>query len=149
MTASTPRPRGAIAELPAYISGRPPTPRPGLATHKLSSNENPFAPPRELLYAASEAAASMNRYPDMGCTSLYAALAGYLGVSVDRLAAGTGSPPLGSPLLRDGSPRATYSPSSSTAPTVSRSLRWWSPTRITPSSPAPAPGKGSAPPPRR
>jgi histidinol-phosphate aminotransferase len=33
----------------------------------------------------------MNRYPDMACTQLYAALGERLGVGVDRLAAGTGS----------------------------------------------------------
>jgi histidinol-phosphate aminotransferase len=33
----------------------------------------------------------MNRYPDMGCTALYAALSERLGVPTERLAAGTGS----------------------------------------------------------
>jgi histidinol-phosphate aminotransferase len=41
--------------------------------------------------AAAEAAARMNRYPDMGCTELYAALAERLQVRTQRLAAGTGS----------------------------------------------------------
>jgi histidinol-phosphate aminotransferase len=41
--------------------------------------------------AAAEAAARMNRYPDMGCTELYAALAERLQVPTQRLAAGTGS----------------------------------------------------------
>jgi histidinol-phosphate aminotransferase len=41
--------------------------------------------------AAEAAVAQMNRYPDMGNTALYAALAERLGVPQERLAAGTGS----------------------------------------------------------
>jgi histidinol-phosphate aminotransferase len=41
--------------------------------------------------AVADAAATMNRYPDMGCTSLYAALARRLAVEPQQLAAGTGS----------------------------------------------------------
>jgi histidinol-phosphate aminotransferase len=41
--------------------------------------------------AATEAVAVMNRYPDMGCTGLYAGLSEHLGVPVEHLAAGTGS----------------------------------------------------------
>jgi histidinol-phosphate aminotransferase len=91
MTHEPPRPREAIATLPAYVPGRPPTPRPGLTTYKLSSNENPNPPLPAVLAAATEAAATMNRYPDMGCTALYAALAGRLDVPADHLAAATGS----------------------------------------------------------
>jgi histidinol-phosphate aminotransferase len=60
-------------------------------TYKLSSNENPFAPPPSVVRAVADAAATMNRYPDMGCTSLYAALARRLAVEPQQLAAGTGS----------------------------------------------------------
>jgi histidinol-phosphate aminotransferase len=91
MTTDAPRPRSAIADLPAYVPGRPPTPRPGLTTYKLSSNENPNPPLPEVLAAATHAAATMNRYPDMGCTALYAALARELDVGPDNLAAATGS----------------------------------------------------------
>ncbi|RYE75721.1 MAG: histidinol-phosphate transaminase, partial [Myxococcales bacterium] len=59
--------------------------------YKLSSNENPHPPLPAILQAAADAAAQMNRYPDMGCTALYARLAERLGVSPDQLAAGTGS----------------------------------------------------------
>ncbi len=86
-----PRPREVIAELPAYVPGKPPTPRPGQTTYKLSSNENPYPPLPEVLAAATEAAAAMNRYPDMGCTALYAAISDRLGVPTEQLAAGTGS----------------------------------------------------------
>jgi histidinol-phosphate aminotransferase len=44
-----------------------------------------------VLEAVQRAAAQMNRYPDMGCTDLYAALADRLGVAVEQLAAATGS----------------------------------------------------------
>lgn len=91
MTDQTPRPRAVIAALPAYVPGRPPTPRPGRPTYKLSSNENPYPPLPAVLAAAAEAAAVMNRYPDMGCTALYAALAEKLDVTPEMLAAGTGS----------------------------------------------------------
>lgn len=89
--AEGPRIRPAIADIPAYVPGKPPTPREGVQTYKLSSNENPYPPLPGVLEAASEAAAQMNRYPDMGCTGLYGALSEHLGVPADHLAAGTGS----------------------------------------------------------
>ena len=58
---------------------------------KLSSNENPFPPLAGVVEAAHEAVARMNRYPDMGNTALYEALAERLDVPLERLAAGTGS----------------------------------------------------------
>ena len=83
--------RPAIANIPAYVPGRPPAPRPGLTTYKLSSNENPNDPLPGVVEAAMEAVQRMNRYPDMGCTGLYAALSERLGVPTEHLAAGTGS----------------------------------------------------------
>ncbi|WP_310961917.1 histidinol-phosphate transaminase [Nocardioides terrisoli] len=91
MTDEGPQPRSVITALPAYVPGRPPTPRPGLTTYKLSSNENPHPPLPAVVRAAADAAAAMNRYPDMGCTALYAALSRRLGVPAEHLAAGTGS----------------------------------------------------------
>jgi histidinol-phosphate aminotransferase len=90
-TPDAPQVRPAIADIPAYVPGRPPAARPGVTTYKLSSNENPNPPLPGVLEAATRAAESMNRYPDMGCTALYAALAERLGVPADDLAAGTGS----------------------------------------------------------
>ena len=87
----SPRPRATIAGIPAYVPGKPPTARPGRSTWKLSSNENPFPPPPAVVRAVADAAATMNRYPDMGCTDLYAALARRLAVEPQQLAAGTGS----------------------------------------------------------
>jgi histidinol-phosphate aminotransferase len=73
------------------VPGKPPPVRPGRPAYKLSSNENPFPPSPEILAAVADAAASMNRYPDLGCSALYARLSETLGVEVDQLAAGTGS----------------------------------------------------------
>ncbi|WP_114423877.1 histidinol-phosphate transaminase [Nocardioides houyundeii] len=88
---SNPQPRADLAAIPAYVAGRPPTPRPGLIGYKLSSNENPYPPLPGVLEAAVAAAQEMNRYPDMGSAQLYQALAGRLGVPSDHLAVATGS----------------------------------------------------------
>ncbi|MCW2852002.1 MAG: pat [Nocardioides sp.] len=88
---TSPHPRAHVTQIPAYVPGKPPTPRPGLTTYKLSSNENPYPPLPGVLEAASEAAAVMNRYPDMGSSALYDALAARLDVPVSDLAAATGS----------------------------------------------------------
>ncbi len=86
-----PPPRETVASIPAYVAGKPPAPRPDQQVYKLSSNENPYPPLPGVVAAAEEAVARMNRYPDMGNSALYAALAERLGVPQERLAAGTGS----------------------------------------------------------
>ena len=91
MSTPTPRPRATVATIPAYVPGKPPAPREGLRTYKLSSNENPYPPLPGVLAAVEAAAALMNRYPDMGCVDLYDALAAKLGVATTRIAAATGS----------------------------------------------------------
>ena len=88
---TTPRVRPVIADIPAYVPGKPPTPRDGVQTYKLSSNENPYPPLPGVLEAAAEASATMNRYPDMSCSGLYSALSEYLDVPASHLAAATGS----------------------------------------------------------
>jgi len=80
-----------VREIPPYVPGKAPVARPGLTTYKLSSNENPYPPLPGVLATAQQAAEAMNRYPDMGCTALYDALATKLGVGTEQLAAGTGS----------------------------------------------------------
>ena len=86
-----PTPRENVLRIPAYVPGRPPTPRPGMTTYKLSSNENPYPPLPGVVDAAAEAVARMNRYPDMGCVELYDALSTRLDVSSANLGAATGS----------------------------------------------------------
>src|SRR3954451_5818798 len=88
---SSPQPRECVSRIPAYVAGKPPQPRQGLTTYKLSSNENPYPPLPGVLEAAARAAGQMNRYPDMGNTALYEALADKLAVPTDHLALDTGS----------------------------------------------------------
>jgi histidinol-phosphate aminotransferase len=86
-----PQPRPNVAAIPAYVAGKPPTVRPGMTSYKLSSNENPYPPLPGVIEAAHRAVEVMNRYPDMGNTALYDALAARLEVPVGDLAAATGS----------------------------------------------------------
>ncbi len=88
---TSPSPRRNVLEIPTYVAGRPPAPRPGLTSYKLSSNENPYPPLPGVVEAALAAVEQMNRYPDMGNAGLYDALAAKLGVPVADLAAATGS----------------------------------------------------------
>jgi histidinol-phosphate aminotransferase len=81
--------RPAVADLPAYVPGaRVPV---GAAAYKLSSNENPFPPLPSVLAVIDDAAADMNRYPDMYATELTEALAARLDVEPAAVVAGTGS----------------------------------------------------------
>jgi len=80
-----------VSRIPAYVAGKPPQPRAGLTTYKLSSNENPYPPLPGVLEAAARAAGQMNRYPDMGSTALYDALSDKLAVPTESLALATGS----------------------------------------------------------
>lgn len=86
-----PRPRAHISRIPAYVPGRPATVRPGTASYKLSSNENPYPPLPGVVEAATRAVETMNRYPDMGSVALYDALAARLDVPREHLAVATGS----------------------------------------------------------
>jgi histidinol-phosphate aminotransferase len=88
---TSPQPRANVAEIPPYVAGKPPTVRPGMTAYKLSSNENPYPPLPGVVEAVQAGVAAMNRYPDMGCTALYAALAGKFGVPADHLSVATGS----------------------------------------------------------
>ena len=86
-----PQPRACVSQIPAYVAGKPPAPRADLTTYKLSSNENPYPPLPGVVEAALGAVQTMNRYPDMGNTALYAALSDKLGVATDQIALATGS----------------------------------------------------------
>jgi histidinol-phosphate aminotransferase len=85
-----PRLRAALDSIPAYRAGRPPAPGPD-RSYKLSSNENPYPPLPSVVEKVAAAAGSLNRYPDMGASALYAALGARLDVDVARLATGAGS----------------------------------------------------------
>jgi histidinol-phosphate aminotransferase len=87
---SAPRPRPALDSIPAYKAGKPPAP--GAAqTYKLSSNENPYPPLPGVIDAATAAAGSLNRYPDMTASALHGAIADRFGVDVATVATGAGS----------------------------------------------------------
>ena len=88
---TSPQPRACVTQIPAYVAGKPPRPREGLRTYKLSSNENPYPPLPGVVEAAALAAEQLNRYPDMGNVALYEALSDKLGVGTDHLAVATGS----------------------------------------------------------
>lgn len=81
--------RPAVAALPAYVPGA--RVAPGAAAYKLSSNENPYPPLPSVVAAIADAAADVNRYPDMYATELTEALAADLGVGADQVVVGNGS----------------------------------------------------------
>ncbi len=73
--------RPAVAALPAYVPGA--RALPGAAAFKLSSNENPYPPLPSVLAAIADAAADVNRYPDMYATELTEAIAAAISDAVD------------------------------------------------------------------
>ena len=83
--------RPSLEAIPTYVPGRPPGPRQGTPSYKLSSNENPFPPLPGVLDAVATSAERLNRYPDMGASALYEAIADRFGVPTSDLAAATGS----------------------------------------------------------
>lgn len=91
-TAPGVRPRTVVSTIPAYVPGARPSPAaPDLRVHRLASNENPFPPLPSVLEAVREAAAEVNRYPDMFAGALGAALAARHGVTPASVVAGCGS----------------------------------------------------------
>ena len=81
--------RADLASLPVYVPGqRPPA---GMSAYKLSSNENPYPPSAAVISAVVDAAADLNRYPDLAAEGLVAALADVLALDPDRIAVGNGS----------------------------------------------------------
>jgi histidinol-phosphate aminotransferase len=87
----TVRLRKALADVPAYLPGKPAAAREGVTAYKISSNENPYPPLPSVLKVVEDAALAMNRYPDMAVTELTQALAQRLGVPPEHIATGTGS----------------------------------------------------------
>jgi histidinol-phosphate aminotransferase len=75
MTDASPRCfRSVLDGFPAYQPGRTPVSTAG-KSHKLSSNESPFAPLPSVVEVIAEEARSVNRYPDNGAAALRAAIA--------------------------------------------------------------------------
>lgn len=83
-------PRPVVGRLPRYAAGKPPAAVEGLASYKLSSNENPL-PPLPAVLEAIARRTDFNRYPDPLSSRLRAALAGFLDVPADDIVTGAGS----------------------------------------------------------
>src|SRR5271156_3204087 len=90
MTDASPRFRSVLDGFPAYQPGRTPAASAG-KSHKLSSNESPFAPLPSVVEVIAAEARSVNRYPDNGAVALIEAIAGRFGVPVEHVAVGCGS----------------------------------------------------------
>ena len=83
--------RPALDALPAYVPGKQAATTPGQASYKASSNENPYPPLDSVRAVIEQAAAKVNRYPDMAVTQLTACIARTLGVQPANISTGTGS----------------------------------------------------------
>jgi histidinol-phosphate aminotransferase len=83
--------RGALDAIPAYVPGQGVDPRPDVVTYKISSNENPYPPLPAVRDVVAQAAAEMNRYPDMFATGLVRAIAERFAVGPECVVTGTGS----------------------------------------------------------
>src|SRR3984893_3570308 len=90
MTDASPCFRSVLDTVPVYKPGRVPVSSSG-QTHKLSSNETPFAPLPSVVDAIAEAARSVHRYPDNGAQALIGAIADKFGVPAEHVAVGCGS----------------------------------------------------------
>src|SRR5260370_22698012 len=101
MTDASPRFRSVLDGFPAYKPGRTPVSTTG-RTHKLSSNECPFAPLPSVVDVIAEAARSVNRYPDSGAQVLTQAIADRFGVPPQHVAVGCGSVGVAQQLLEAG-----------------------------------------------
>ena len=85
-----PRFRSVLDGFPAYQPGRTPVSSAG-KSHKLSSNESPYAPLPSVVEVIAEEARSVNRYPDNGAQALIAAIAERFTVPANHVAVGCGS----------------------------------------------------------
>ncbi|MGW0996277.1 histidinol-phosphate transaminase [Streptomyces sp. NPDC002520] len=83
----TPRPRREVLRLPAYGSGR----AGAEPTHRLGSNESPFAPSAAVRAAIAASAGAAHRYPPLRPAALETRLADHLGVDPEQVLVGGGS----------------------------------------------------------
>lgn len=83
-------PRPVVGRLPRYAAGKPPAAVDGLASYKLSSNENPL-PPLPAVLEAIARQTDFNRYPDPLSSRLRTALAEFLQVPAADIVTGAGS----------------------------------------------------------
>ena len=90
MTDASPRFRSVLDSFPAYQPGRTPVSSAG-KSHKLSSNESPYAPLPSVIEVIAEEARSVNRYPDNGAAALREAIGDRFSVPAQHVAVGCGS----------------------------------------------------------
>jgi histidinol-phosphate aminotransferase len=90
MTDASPRFRSVLDGFPAFRPGRTPASSAG-KSHKLSSNESPFAPLPSVVEVIAEEARSVNRYPDNRAQALTQAISDRYGVPPEHVAVGCGS----------------------------------------------------------
>ena len=90
MTDASPRFRSVLDGFPAYQPGRTPVSSAG-KSHKLSSNESPYAPLPSVIEVIAEEARSVNRYPDNGAAALREAIGDRFSVPAQHVAVGCGS----------------------------------------------------------
>ena len=90
MSQASPRFRSVLDGFPAYKPGRTPF-SPAGKSHKLSSNESPFAPLPSVVAVIAEEAWSVNRYPDNRATALTQGIAERFSVPPEHVAVGCGS----------------------------------------------------------
>jgi histidinol-phosphate aminotransferase len=90
MSSRSPRFRQVLDKFAPYQPGRAAV-APGGRSYKLSSNENPFGPLPSVLKMITEAAGTINRYPDNGAAELTEAIAGRFAVPPEHIAVGCGS----------------------------------------------------------
>ncbi|UXM93476.1 histidinol-phosphate transaminase [Paenarthrobacter sp. JL.01a] len=83
-----PRLRSAVSGLPPYVPGRRGA---GVDIAALASNESHYSPLPAAAAAVTDAARTMNRYPDMGAVDLRDRIARHLGVTPAEIAVGPGS----------------------------------------------------------
>ncbi len=94
-----PPPRPGILEIEPYVGGKAEV-EGGRPAVKLSANENALGASPRAIEAYREAAASLHRYPDGGCTRLRHAIARRWNLDPDRIVCGAGSDELIGLLVR-------------------------------------------------
>jgi histidinol-phosphate aminotransferase len=92
--------RTILDSIPVYRPGGCPEERGAETAIKLSSNECPWEPPSSVVDAVSQAACTLNRYPDFYKVEAVEALAAHYGCDANRIAIDNGSGTLLQDLVR-------------------------------------------------
>jgi histidinol-phosphate aminotransferase len=90
VSAQSPRFRPVLDRFAPYKAGKTPPSGPDGRSFKLSSNESPFGPLPSVAKVITEAAASINRYPDDSSSALIEAIAARWAVPSSQVTVGCG-----------------------------------------------------------